>query len=61
MEIGAEAILKATKVDGIYDSDPMLNPSAKFFEKLTYIEVLKKGLLSWTQPLLRSAWRITCP
>lgn len=44
MEIGAEAILKATKVDGIYDSDPMLNPSAKLFEKLTYIEVLKKGL-----------------
>jgi uridylate kinase len=44
MEIGAEAILKATKVDGIYDSDPMLNPSAKLFEKLTYLEVLEKGL-----------------
>jgi uridylate kinase len=44
MEIGAEAILKATKVDGIYDSDPMLNPSAKLFEKLTYREVLEKGL-----------------
>jgi uridylate kinase len=44
MEIGAEAIMKATKVDGIYDSDPMLNPSAKFFEKLTYLEVLEKGL-----------------
>jgi uridylate kinase len=44
MEIGAEAILKATKVDGIYDSDPLLNPSAKLFKKLTYLEVLEKGL-----------------
>ena len=44
MEIGAEAILKATKVDGIYDSDPLLNPSAKLFERLTYLEVLEKGL-----------------
>jgi uridylate kinase len=44
MEIGAEAILKATKVDGIYDSDPMLNPSAKLFKTLTYREVLEKGL-----------------
>ncbi len=44
MEIGAEAIFKATKVDGIYDSDPVLNPSAKRFDKLTYKEVLAKGL-----------------
>jgi uridylate kinase len=44
MEIGAEAILKATKVDGIYDSDPAINPSAKLIEKITYLEVLKKGL-----------------
>ena len=44
MEIGAEAILKATKVDGIYDSDPMLNPSARLFDTLTYFEVLEKGL-----------------
>jgi uridylate kinase len=44
MEIGAEAILKATKVDGIYDSDPMLNPSAKLFKTLTYREVLEKDL-----------------
>jgi uridylate kinase len=44
MEIGAEAILKATKVDGIYDSDPMKNPAAKLFEELTYLEVLEKGL-----------------
>jgi uridylate kinase len=44
MEIGAEAIFKATKVDGIYDSDPVLNPSAKLLEKLTYQEVLEKRL-----------------
>ncbi len=44
MEIGAEAILKATKVDGIYDSDPLLNPSANLLKKLTYLEVLEKGL-----------------
>jgi uridylate kinase len=44
MEIGAEVILKATKVDGIYDSDPLLNPSAKLFERITYQEVLEKGL-----------------
>jgi uridylate kinase len=44
MEIGAEAILKATKVDGIYDSDPFINPSAKLIEKLTYREVMEKDL-----------------
>jgi len=44
MEIGAEAILKATKVDGVYDSDPVHNPSAKKFDKLSYLEVLEKGL-----------------
>jgi len=44
MEIGAEVILKATKVDGIYDSDPLLNPAAKLLEELTYLEVLEKGL-----------------
>ncbi len=44
IEIGAEAILKATKVDGIFDADPMTNPSAKMLENLTYLEVLEKGL-----------------
>ncbi|NLT66378.1 MAG: UMP kinase [Acidobacteria bacterium] len=44
MEIGAEAILKATKVDGIYDSDPLLNPAATLFESLSYREVLARGL-----------------
>ncbi len=37
-------ILKATKVDGIYDSDPMKNKDAIRFEKLSYIEVLQRGL-----------------
>jgi uridylate kinase len=44
IEIGAEAIFKATKVDGIYDSDPLQNPSAKRFDTLSYQEVLTKGL-----------------
>src|SRR5213594_4783339 len=44
MEIKAEVILKATKVDGIYDADPLKNPKAKKFDRLTYLEVLQKGL-----------------
>lgn len=44
VEIDAEAILKATRVDGVYDSDPLKNKNAKKFEKLTYIQVLQKGL-----------------
>ena len=44
MEIRAEVILKATKVDGVYDSDPVKNKDAKLFERLTYLEVLEKGL-----------------
>jgi len=44
MEIGAEVILKATKVDGVYDKDPMLHKGAKRFDELTYLEVLKKGI-----------------
>jgi uridylate kinase len=44
MEINADVVLKATKVDGVYDDDPKLNPSAKRFDNLTYIEVLQRGL-----------------
>ena len=44
MEMGAEIILKATKVDGIYDADPMLVKDAVKFNELTYIDVLKKNL-----------------
>jgi len=44
MEIGAEVILKATKVDGIYEADPLLNRGVKKFEELTYLDVLKKQI-----------------
>jgi uridylate kinase len=43
-EIGAEVILKATKVDGIYDADPLLHEGARKYEELTYLDVLKKQL-----------------
>jgi uridylate kinase len=44
MEIKAEAILKATKVDGVYDADPMLVKDATKFAEISYMEVLKRGL-----------------
>jgi len=44
MEINADAILKATKVDGVYSADPLKVKSAKRFDSLKYIDVLKKGL-----------------
>jgi len=44
MEIGADIILKATKVDGVYDRDPLLHKGARKFEELTYLDVLKKRL-----------------
>lgn len=43
-EIDAEVILLAKKVDGVYDSDPNLNPSATKYDKLSYIDILNKGL-----------------
>jgi len=43
-EIGAEVILKATKVDGIYDSDPKTNPKAKRFAQISYLDALQKQL-----------------
>ncbi|MEC9081928.1 MAG: UMP kinase, partial [Verrucomicrobiota bacterium] len=43
-EIAAEVILKATKVDGIYDSDPIKNPKAKRFTKISYLNALQKQL-----------------
>ncbi|TCK18455.1 uridylate kinase [Thiogranum longum] len=44
IEIGAEIMLKATKVDGVYDSDPMKNPDAVRYEKLSYDEAIVKKL-----------------
>jgi uridylate kinase len=43
-EIRADVIMKATKVDGIYDADPMLVKDAKLFEQISYLEMLKQGL-----------------
>jgi uridylate kinase len=43
-EIGADVIFKATNVDGVYDSDPKLNPDAKKYDTLSHIDVLKQGL-----------------
>ncbi len=43
-EMGCDALLKATSVDGVYSDDPKKNPKAKRFEELTYHEVLKKDL-----------------
>lgn len=44
MEIGAEIVIKATKVDGIYDSDPTKDPNAQRFDRLTYIQSLNMRL-----------------
>ena len=44
VEIGADVIVKATKVDGIYSADPKKDPMARRIEKVTYIEVLNQGL-----------------
>jgi len=44
MEIGADILMKATKVDGVYSEDPMINPDAHKYDQLTYQEVLEKRL-----------------
>jgi len=44
LEIRAQVILKATKVDGVYSADPLVDPSAKKFTSISYMDVLKKGL-----------------
>ncbi len=44
IEIGAELLLKATKVDGVYDADPARNPDARRFEHLSYDDVIQKNL-----------------
>jgi uridylate kinase len=45
IEIGADVLLKATKVDGVYDADPMSNPDAKRYERVSYDQVLSDKLL----------------
>lgn len=44
LEIDADVVIKATKVDGVYDKDPVTNPDAIKFDRLTYDDVLQKGL-----------------
>jgi len=44
MEIKAEVILKATKVDGVFDADPLKVPDAKMFSQISYLNVLAQGL-----------------
>jgi uridylate kinase len=44
MEIGADILLKGTKVDAVYCSDPVKNPDAKAYDKITFLDVLNKGL-----------------
>jgi len=44
LEIDAEVVMKATKVDGVYDADPKTHPDAVKFDELTYIDVLNRGL-----------------
>ncbi len=44
MEIEAEVVLKATKVDGVYDSDPEVDPNAKRFDRLSYMDALNRRL-----------------
>lgn len=44
LEINADAVMKATRVDGVYDADPKTHPEATRFDELTYIEVLNRGL-----------------
>lgn len=44
MEIGAQVILKGTKVDGIYEADPVTHPTAKRYDALTFLQVIERGL-----------------
>ena len=44
MEIGADVIFKATKVDGVYTADPVKEPRAKKYDRISYLDVIKKGL-----------------
>lgn len=44
LEVDSDCLMKATKVDGVYDADPVTNPDATKFDELTYLDVLNKGL-----------------
>jgi uridylate kinase len=51
-EIGADLLVKATKVDGVYDCDPITNPGARKFDRLTYAQALRQGLAIMDQAAL---------
>src|SRR3974390_3403282 len=52
LEIKANVILKATRVDGIYDADPEKVPGAKMFDRITYLDVIQKGLAVMDSPAI---------
>ena len=54
-EMGCKALLKATKVDGVYDADPETHPNAKRFDELTYLDVLSKDLKVMDAPAISLA------
>ena len=60
-ELDVDVLMKATKVDGVYDSDPKKNPDAKRYDRVSYMEVLSKGSTSWIPRLRRCAWTTTFP
>ncbi len=59
-EIGAQVILKATKVDGVYDTDPMKNPDAKKFAQISYGEALSRRLQVMDSTASVFAWTTRC-
>lgn len=61
IEIGANLIMKGTKVDGVFDDDPATNPRAKKFHRLTYEEVIEKNCGLWTLPQLPYVWKTSYP
>ncbi len=60
-ELGADLMIKATKVDGVYTDDPMKNPNARMIEKLTYHEVLQKNLKVMDPAAVSLCWENKIP
>ena len=60
-ELDVDCVMKATKVDGVYDADPMKNPDAHRFDHISYMEVLSQGLHVMDATANCFAWTTTCP
>lgn len=60
-EIGAEILLKATKVDGMYDKDPVIHPDAKKFDRLTFQEVLERNIKVMDQTAVALCREVNMP